>query len=422
MLRFFGVLVLCLSLAACSSKGTGPSKVQHVVIIMQENRSVDNLFNGFPGADTVQFGMDHGTVVQLQPTPLGTQLDLDHTHPGWWMDWNHGLMDGFNHPTIHPHPPNYPYGYVPTSDVIPYWTLASAYTFGDRMFASNTGPSFVAHLYMIAGQAGRVDENPTDPEGNTAKVWGCDSPASTIVTLLGPNGTDVGGEFPCLDFQTMGDLLDAGGISWRYYAPAITAKGGSIWSAFDAIKHIRYGPDWTSKVISPNTQVLKDIQAGQLAQVTWIVPDWGYSDHAGAAATKQGPDWVGSIVNEIGASKFWDNTVIFISWDDWGGWYDHVVPPRVDAMGLGFRVPLIIVSPFAKRGYVSHQVHEFSGFLRYTEEVFQLPNLGTRDVKADDFSDCFDYTQPLKPYTQIPVHFTPHFFIQEARTGPPDDD
>jgi phospholipase C len=145
----------------------------------------------------------------------------------------------------------------------------------------------------------------------------------------------------------MADLLDAKGISWRYYAPG-AGDEFSILSAFQAIRHIRFGPDWASHVITPESTVLTDIQNGQLAQVTWIVPALARSDHP-HSASNEGPDWVGSIVNAIGASKYWNSTAIFVSWDDWGGWYDHVPPPQVDAMGLGFRVPFIVVSPYARR-------------------------------------------------------------------------
>jgi phospholipase C len=423
MRRLLPPTFLCLAIlvAGCGSSSSsstppGPStKIRHVVVIMQENRTPDNLFNGFPGADTVTSGMSYGKSVTLQSVPFEQGTDVDHSHTGWWTDWDNGLMDGFTHPKVTYPIPNLPYAYVPQSETVPYWTLAKAYSFGDRMFQSNSGPSFVAHQYMIAGQSANTDENPN------ASPWGCDAPSTTRVALIGPNGTDLPGVYPCLDYQTIADILDAQGITWRYYAPTVSASGG-IWSAFQAIKHIRFGSDWTTNVISPNTQVLTDIQNGTLAQVTWIVPAASYSDHAGAGLTAEGPDWVASIVNEIGASQYWDSTVIFISWDDWGGWYDHVNPPQIDQMGLGFRVPLIVVSPYAKHGYVSHQAHEFSGFLRYTEEVFNLPGLGTRDVTADDFADCFDYTQAPQPYTQIPVTFTPAHFIAEAPSGPPDND
>jgi phospholipase C len=228
----------------------------------------------------------------------------------------------------------------------------------------------------------------------------------------------------------MADLLDAKGVTWRYYAPGITTTNngiqtyasGFVWSAYQAIRHIIFGPDWNANVISPNTKVLTDIANGQLAQVTWITPAASYSDHAGAGLIAEGPDWVASITNAIGASPFWNSTAIFITWDDWGGWYDHVNPPQVDNMGLGFRVPLIIVSPFARAGYISHVPHEFSSFLKYTEEVFNLPSLGTRDVMADDFADCFNYSQTPQPYNKVPVVFSADHFITSKDSSAPDDD
>jgi phospholipase C len=140
--------------------------------------------------------------------------------------------------------------------------------------------------------------------------------------------------------------MDAQGVSWRYYA----YLDHSIWSVFDAIRDIRYGSDWTNNIITPPPQFFTDLQNDTLAQVTWITPDRAFSDHSGANATAEGPDWVGDIVNAIGASPYWNSTAIFVTWDDWGGWYDHVAPPQVDVMGLGFRVPLIVISPYAQHG------------------------------------------------------------------------
>jgi phospholipase C len=175
----------------------------------------------------------------------------------------------------------------------------------------------------------------------------------------------------------MADLLDSRSISWNYYAAGKSNPAEYILSAFQAIHHIRFGEDWNNHVVSPNSQVLTDIQRGKLAQVTWIVPQLGYSDHPGKGSTAEGPSWVGNIINAIGASQFWDSTVIFVAWDDWGGWYDH---------------------------------------------VFALPSLGTRDVNTDDFADCFDYSQSPIPYSAVPVSFTPEHFLQEDPSGPPDDD
>ena len=383
--------------------------VEHIVVIMQENRSFDNLFNGFPGADTVKAGNYKGASVQLSPIPLNSSADFDHSHSGWWQQWNGGAMDNFGTPSN-----MLAYSYVRSIDVVPYWTLARDYTLGDRMFQSNTGPSFVAHQYMIAGQSGGASEDPT---GN---IWGCGALPGASVPLVGPNGTDLPGVFPCFDYQTMGDLLDAKGITWRYYAPA---SGGDpfFWlSAYQAIRHIFFGPDWANNVVSPETKVLSDIAEGQLAQVTWIIPSASNSDHPNTPA--QGPDWVASIVNAIGQSKFWNSTAIFISWDDWGGWYDHVPPPQIDNMGLGFRVPVIVVSPYAKHGYVSHVTHESGSFLRFMEKDFDLPSLGTRDALADDFSDCFDFTQAPAPLVRIQTQYSPAFFLAQKPSGPPDND
>jgi phospholipase C len=395
------------------------------VIIVQENRSFDNLFSGYPGADSATTGISDGQVIPLNSVPLEYGTDVDHTHPGWWADWNQGKNDGFAHASSYPIP-YYPYAYVPRSETQQYWTLASRYVLADRMFQSNTGPSFVAHQYIIAGQSDDADEVPTSassgaPATQGALAWGCDSSAGTTVSLVGPNGTDLPGPFPCFDYPTIGDLLDAQKISWKYYAPSATENTGYIWSAFDAVKHIRYGPDWAGDVISPETTVLNDIESGNLAQVSWVIPTLQNSDHP-LGASNTGPDWVTSIVNEIGASKYWADTAVLITWDDWGGWYDHVPPPQVDSMGLGFRVPLLVVSPYARHGYISHQQHEFGSFLKFLEVRFSLPSLSTRDINSDDLLDCFDFSQALQAYQQIQTNRVPEDFKHEVNTGPPDTD
>lgn len=181
---------------------------------------------------------------------------------------------------------------MPQSETVPYWTLAQHFTLGDRMFQSNTGPSFPTHQYMIAGQSAEGSENPN------GLPWGSDAPQTNRVALVGPNGTDRPGVYPCFDYQTMADLLDAKGVSGRYYAPGVTTNtngiavfgSGFIWSAFQAIRHIRFSTDWNNNVVTPNTQMLNDIASGQLGQVTWVVPAGPYSDHAGAGLTAAGPD------------------------------------------------------------------------------------------------------------------------------------
>lgn len=387
------------------------SPIQHIVVIMQENRSFDNLFNGFPGADTAQSGMNGAQAIPLKPVSLGDSRDLDHSHSRWAADYDNGNMDGFAQPGASP--ATLPYSYVPESDVEEYWALARQYVIGDRMFQSNTGPSFVAHQYMIAGQSANVAENPT------GSVWGCDASPGTTAAVLGPNGTEMPGVFPCFDYLTAADLLDEKGVTWRYYAPS-SGDSFFILSAFQAIRHIRYGQDWHDNVISPQNRFLTDIAAGELAQVTWIVPDWAHSDHPGSG--NEGPSWVASIINAIGNSPYWNSTAIFISWDDWGGWYDHVAPPKVDAMGPGFRVPLLIVSPYTKHGYVTHVNHEASGFIAFIEHNFDLGTLGARDAGTDAFADCFDYSQKPSPFAPIATRVSVERLLREKNSGPPDDD
>jgi phospholipase C len=241
-----------------------------------------------------------------------------------------------------------------------------------------------------------------------------------------PTGVEVPGPFPCFRFDTIAQRLDEARISWAYYAPEIGVHG-DIWSAFDAIWSVRYGADWVRNVRSPETRVLNDIAAGKLPSVAWVVPSAINSDHAGVTA-RTGPQWVASIVNAIGESPYWKSTIIVVVWDDWGGWYDHVPPPqladpRTGAYeGLGFRIPMIVISPYAKRGYVSHARHELASTLVRIEKTFGLSSLGGADERADDLSDMLDFAAPPRSYRHIPTAMRASDFLRQPRsTAPPDD-
>ena len=214
--------------------------------------------------------------------------------------------------------------------------------------------------------------------------------------------------------------MNAQGMSWRYYSPALLTSGG-IWNTPDSFSPLRYGVYWSRNVVSPETQVLADIQNGQLAQVTWVVPSGMNSDHPGSYS-KTGPSWVASIVDAIGASQFWGSTAIFVTWDDWGGWYDHVPPPQLDDMGLSFRVPLLVISPYARHGYVSHVQHEFGSILHFTEENFGMPSLNESDARADDLSDCFDFSQTPAPFLRVRAPIGAHWFLTQPSNTAPDTD
>jgi len=166
--------------------------------------------------------------------------------------------------------------------------------------------------------------------------------------------------------------------------------------------------------------VLTDIANGELAQVTWVSPDVAHSDQSGTG--DEGPSWVASIVNAIGASPFWDSTAILINWDDWGGWYDHVNPTNIDKMGPGFRTPLLVVSPYAKHGFVFHEVSETASLVTFIERNFNLPDLHQRDERANDLFGCFDFTQTPSPFVKIETKVTVDQLLHEAPTGPADVD
>ena len=396
---------------AAHSRATTP--ITHVVILIMENRSFDYMFNGFPGAHTVQQGLTHdGQVVQLQQVPLEAVGDLGHAHPDFVSAFDGGKMDGFDLESWDPRLPSLaPYSHAPPGEVKPDWMIAQRYTLADDMFQSMTGNSYPAHQYLIAGQSDFAIGLPD------ANVWGCDSPPGTKVPVLNAQGKMVPGPFPCFDYMTLADLLDAAGVGWRYYTQSPTYT----WNAYDAIKHIRDGQDWTSDIVTPSSQFDVDVANGSLAPVTWIVPADVNSDHSGNKSAS-GPSYVAAVVNSIGMSKFYGSTALFVVWDDWGGWYDDVAPPQLDLMGLGFRVPMLVVSPWARHGYVSHVQHEFGSILHFVESDFGLPSLLQTDARADDLSDCFDFSQKPPPFEPItaPLSFAQLKARAEADRSPPD--
>ncbi|MBV9646078.1 MAG: hypothetical protein JO043_01270 [Candidatus Eremiobacteraeota bacterium] len=366
------------------------SKIQYVVVIIQENRSFDNMFNGFPGANTQNYGYDsQGNLVQLQPVPQEDGHDPAHTHIAFETAYDGGRNDAFDLEGFDSNPtstPDYQYAYVPSNETADYWTYAGNNALADNFFVSNSGPSYPTHQYFIAGQSDRVAEVPN------GFPWGCDSPPSTTTTVLNHRGQEVTGPFPCFDYATVGDLLDAGGISWAYYTPPLNGEGG-LWNAYDSINHIRYGADWAN-IITPETTILGDVQNGTLRQVSYVVPSCGNSDHA-ICGGNGGPAWVSSIVDAVGNSPYWNSTAVFVVWDEWGGWFDHVAPQQFgDKMGLNFRSPLIAISPYSKIGYVSHVRHESTSIIKFIEHTFHLGSLGTNaERRADDLHDMFNLHQ-----------------------------
>lgn len=398
--------------------------IKHVVIIVQENRSFDNIFAGFPGADAPTFGYMQSsptTKVPLEQISLKGNGDISHEYQDAVADIDGNNMDGFGNRENYSggKADRFAYSYIARKEVAPYWTMAKRYVLADHMFPTLLGPSFTAHLALIASMA---NLGPTESLENypTSEPWGCDAPSGTTTYLMSKEGDWSQGPFPCFTtINTMADTLDAKHVDWKYYAPEVDGGdlGGQVWSTFDAIRTIRYGPDWKSRVISPPQQILVDAQKNKLPSVAWVMPDWAWSDHP-ATYSDAGPSWVAAVVNAIGKSKAWKSTAIFILWDDWGGFFDNVPPPRLDFRGLGIRVACLVVSPYV-RPHVSHTQYEFGSILRFTEDAFQLHKLGSMaagytDRRATNIVDSFDFTQPPRKFKTIKTKYPESYFLNAA--------
>jgi len=399
------------------------SKIQHVVIIVQENRSFNNLFYGYPGARTVKYGYaSSGQKIKLLPVGLETTWDLEHDSSGYFAACNgtgsipgtNCQMNGFNNEWVgcggssDPCPIQHPqYAFVPQSETAPYFTMAKQYVLADEMFASNfDASSFISHQYIISGQAESAVNYPYSS-------WGCPGGSGDMIGTVGPQRQiPESYEVVCWDPNTLGDELDKAGISWGFYGVSYS-NSPWIWIAYQAIKHIYYGPDWSKDIISPPAQILTDISNGKLRTVSWVTPTWQNSDHAGSGSNT-GPSWVTSVVNAVGESKYWDSTAIFIFWDDYGGWYDPVAPKYVDYDGLGLRLPLLIISPYAKQGYVSHVHYEHGSILKFVEDQFGLGRLAASDQRANSpAKDAFDFLQLPRKFVPIQSKYDANCFKRQ---------
>lgn len=421
---------------ALLSRASGISKIKHIVIIVQENRSFNDLFYGFPGAGSVKYGYTTtNQKIKLLPISLDTSWDLDHTAQGFFAACNgtgslpgtNCQMNGFNQEYVDcggsgepPCPIKHPqYSYVPNSETKPYFAMAKQYVLATRMYASNLdGSSFVAHQYLISAQA---DSSVNYPSSD----WGCEGGTGDKIPIIGqdrqvPDGSEV----PCFNIASLGQEADSAGITWAYYAGVVGGYGsGGIWSGYQANAPVYNGKDWKNDVISPQTQFFTDVKKGRLRQLVWVTPTCANSDHAGCNSDT-GPSWVASLVNAVGESKYWDSTAIFITWDDYGGWYDPQPPPYADYDGLGVRVPLIIVSPYALKGHISTVQYEFGSILRFAEDDFNLPQMSASDTRATSpADDNFNFTQSPRKFVKITSAHDEQFFIHQAPDfRPPDND
>jgi len=451
-------LLVLVAWVACASNpsvtpSSGPSlhgkqqKFEHIVFLIQENRTFDNIYGGpnpFPSADAATAGaVSVGTPRPLAKVALEctytvrvyncSRQDPDTYHPQWLTACNPASpppftvggpspcrMNGFDKNQTSDLDDGQIYSYVDRTEVKPYWDAATSYALGDRFFMGHNSESYTAHQYIFSGQSQNVVDGPVFPLPTPAAQkyfitpWGCDSPAGTTTFSLDPiTGVESAkptGPLPCFQYPALASLVAANPkLSWRLYAYSICQNI----NALDVNSTIRNSSVWPGEVektcpnatavtnanfTTPEDKFLTDVGGanGTLASVTWLLPGAITSDHPGVPYGYCGPWWVASVINAIGKSKFWDSTVLFIFWDDWGGYYDHVAPYTVrDQAGPGFRVPLLVVSPYSKRGVV-HTNTEFATLLQFAETNFNLGSLNATDTSKNlnNFDDFFDFSAP----------------------------
>ena len=371
--------------------------IKHVVFLIKENRTYDHLFGLFPGGNGTTVGMDRGQPRPLQPgTDQRVPGDIPHCYNCAIVAWNGGQNDQFDQGPMG----DWAYTQLAPDQLPNYWHWAEQNVLFDTFFASAVGPSFPNHLYTIAAQSGGAHDNPRR-DGFFSNTFGCDAPEQQLVEVTDSEGQTAMVP-PCFDFLTEGDLLTRAGILWAHYS-ASEVQRGYIWSAYAALRRYREDPEEWAKYMRPVDRVLEDIAGGTFPAVTWITPRFELSEHPEYNFCA-GENWSTEVINAIMASPYWEDTAIFLTWDDYGGFYDHVPPPQVDDFGFGFRVPLIVISPYARQGVVSHELGEFSSVLRFMEDNYRLDRyLTERDANATPLLSAFDFTQTPRPPDPLPL-------------------
>ncbi len=432
--------------ASLPDSGSGSSPIAHIVVVVQENRSFNNLFATFPGVTGTTVGkklVGTGKSAKTEPidlteTDLLYNRDLNHLRSAYVTAYDGGKMDAFNQVLFtnkHRAEKALPYQYVKPSEIAPYWTMAKTYALANAMFQTQGSGSFTAHQDLIRGGTELNSTESMIDLPTASKIWGCDSRSRTVTSLITTNlqyEKDLG-PFPCTSafpssgtYETLRDLLDAKSVSWKYYTPP-NNSAAAIWDAFDVIAPVRYGTEWGTNVSWPEKNIFNDITNGALPAVSWVIPDGANSDHP-AWGSDTGPSWVASVVNAIGESSYWNSTAIVIVWDDFGGFYDPVAPPKLDKQGgPGFRVPMIVVSPFAREtsasqiNFISQTVYEFGSVVRFIEDTFELGRLGTTDGTSNSMSDMFDFTQAPRSFQAIGSKYSRAYFLHQKPSGLPVD-
>ncbi|WCK52597.1 alkaline phosphatase family protein [Aneurinibacillus sp. Ricciae_BoGa-3] len=343
--------------------------IQHILFLIQENHSFDNYFGTYPGAD----GFPAGIEVPMRPgdpqsvAPFHFTFPMSHDNDHSWdtahSAYNGGKMNGF----ISAERTLDTMGYYDGTDLPNYWSYAKHFTLDDHFFSSLMGPSLPNHLYTVAAQSGGETRN----------------------RLIPPQGE--------YDFPTVAELLENAKIPWKYYEGKSNPHSFWLWNPLPGFKSFKENSNLMSHLV-PNTDYFKALRNGTLPSVAWIVPNIRESEHP-PFNVQIGMWYTTDFVNALMKSPYWKNTLLVLTWDDYGGFYDHVPPPNVDKYGYGFRVPAIVISPYAKAGYVDHTQYDFTSVLHTIENRFHLKSLTTRDSEANDLGQSLNFAQrPLPPF------------------------
>lgn len=380
----------------CSVAGCG--KIRHVIMIVKENHTFDNLFGTFPGADGTRTARAGSRRVALGVTPDQLQQDLYHSGTAASTAVDGGRMDLF-YKEWHAVQgrENVADSQFRRWEIPVYWKYAQHFTLADHFFSTILGSSFPNHLATIMGSSlNTIGEPHRLP--NTQRSWGCDAARGTKVEYDVSGHT--GYEAPCFNAQTLADEAQAGHVSWRYYSPP-RGQVGYIWSTFDEIRHIRYSKQWTTNVRRTGS-FTADLKRGRLGAINWLVPPFIDSEHPPASMC-QGENWTVQMLNAIMRSQYWQNTVVVLVWDDFGGFYDHVPPPRLSKYMLGPRVPAIIISPYSRAHSVTSYRYDFRSILTFIESQFALPHLASFNRNVQSIGRALDFSrQPGRPFILKP--------------------
>jgi len=383
------------------------------VIISKENRSFDEYFGRFPGANGATTATKHdGTVVPLAKTPDPTPNDVQHDLGAFRIAYDNGKNDGFDLEQG---------AYSSTGQAIAlsqmsqgqipnYWSYASKYGLGDDVFSDWKGVSFGNNLFLMAGQSGQFEASqnfeyptqiPLGPGGqNLTQWWGCDDPTGTKVSMATyPAGTSAPGLFPCFGFQGMPNVLAQNSVTWKVYSDP--TKGENVHNGADALSPIRNDPTMWANVVS-TTKFQTDATSGNLPSVSWVIsPQSEHVPFTACAGMNQTTSYVNAIMN----GPQWSSTAIFVIWDEWGGFYDHVPPPQIDSVSYGFRVPFLVISPWSRvgsgsmGGYISHNLSSQSSILKFISDNWSVPYVTPHvaDASISDLMDYFDFSGPTGP-------------------------